>query len=76
MKKKKKNESKTANMPIGLMVSLTKHQNAMKQFSTLNDEQQQSVIQYVKNSATGEEAKSRIHQAVQNLEQGNIGFIG
>jgi uncharacterized protein YdeI (YjbR/CyaY-like superfamily) len=72
----KKKESKAANMPVGLMVSLTKHQNAMKNFSLLDDEKQKSVIRYVKESSSSEEAKHRIQSAVKNLEQGNIEFIG
>ena len=72
----KKKESKAANMPVGLMVSLTKHQEAMKNFSMLDDEKQKSVIRYVRDSATGEEARRRIQSAVKNLEQGNISFIG
>ncbi|QAT49567.1 hypothetical protein EQM14_07125 [Caproiciproducens sp. NJN-50] len=70
-------ENKTgADMPIGLMMSLARHQNAMKNFALLGDEGQKSVIQYVQDSVTGEEAKSRIQNAVRNLEQGNSGFLG
>lgn len=65
-----------ADMPIGLMMSLAQHQNAMKNFSLLGDEGQKSVIQYIQNSVTGEEAKNRIQNAVKNLEQGNSGFLG
>ncbi|MFU0833606.1 MAG: DUF305 domain-containing protein [Oscillospiraceae bacterium] len=72
----KKKESKAANMPVGLMVSLTKHQDAMKNFSMLDDEKQKLVIRYVKDSATGEEANRRIQSAVKNLERGDIGFLG
>lgn len=72
----KKKESKAANMPVGLMVSLTKHQDAMKNFSMLDDEKQRLVIRYVKDSTNCEDAKRRIQSAVKNLEQGDIGFIG
>ncbi|OCN02152.1 hypothetical protein A7X67_12090 [Clostridium sp. W14A] len=71
----KKNPDAT-DMPIGLMMSLAQHQNAMKTFGRLDDEHQKSVIRYVEDSTTGEEAKSRIQNAVQNLDQGNTGFIG
>ncbi|MVB11581.1 hypothetical protein CAFE_23010 [Caprobacter fermentans] len=71
----KKNPDAT-DMPIGLMMSLAQHQNAMKTFGRLDDERQKSVIRYVEDSTTGEEAKSRIQNAVQNLDQGNTGFIG
>ncbi|WP_411678443.1 YdeI/OmpD-associated family protein [Caproicibacter sp.] len=71
----KKNPDAT-DMPIGLMMSLAQHTNAMKTFGRLDDEQQKSVIRYVEDSTTGEEAKSRIQNAVQNLDQGDTGFIG
>lgn len=69
-------KSDAAGMPIGLMMSLAQHQNAMKNFALLDDEGQKSVIRYVEDSVTGEEAKNRIQNAVQNLEQGNNGFLG
>lgn len=71
------NQKKDAeNMPIGLMMKLAMHQDAMKNFSLLNDEKQKSVIRYVEDSQTGEEAKNRITNAVNNLDKGNTGFIG
>lgn len=63
-------------MPIGLMMSLAQHEKAMENFSRLNDEKQDAVLRYVKDSRTGEEAKSRIRSAVDQLEQGNTGFLG
>lgn len=63
-------------MPVGLMMKLAMHQQAMRNFSQLDDEQQKAVIRYVEDSQTGEEAKSRIESAVQNLEQGNRSFFG
>lgn len=72
--KKKSNDD--TNMPVGLMMSLAQHQNAMKTFSMLNDEKQKSVIRYVEDSTTGEEAKDRIQNAVSDLDKGSTGFIG
>jgi uncharacterized protein YdeI (YjbR/CyaY-like superfamily) len=71
-----KMKSDATDMPIGLMMSLAQHQNAMRNFALLDDEGQKSVIRYVEDSATGEEAKNRIQNAVKNLEQGNSGFLG
>lgn len=71
-----KGKSDAGNMPIGLMMSLAQHENAMKNFGRLDDVRQKSVIRYVEDSTTGEEAKSRIQKAVQNLEDGNTGFLG
>ena len=72
------NQSKpgAGNMPIGLMMSLAQNPEAMHNFSLLSDEEQKSVIQFVENSSTGKEAKSRIERAVQNLEAGNHSFLG
>lgn len=72
----KKKKPEATDMPIGLMMSLSQHQNAMKNFAQLGEEGQKSVIRYVKDSVTGEEAKNRIQNAVSNLEQGNSGFLG
>lgn len=71
-----KNNKNAADMPIGLMMSLAMHRDAMRNFSLLNDEKQKSVIRYVEDSKTGAEAKNRINNAVDNLEKGNTGFIG
>lgn len=71
---KKKREAE--NMPIGLMMKLAMHQQAMRQFSQLDNDQQRAVIRYVEDSKTGDDAKSRIDSAVQNLEQGNHSFFG
>lgn len=64
------------NMPIGLMMSLAMHQDAMRNFSLLDDSQQKAVIRYVEDSKTGDDAKNRIESAVQNLEQGTSSFFG
>ena len=71
-----KGKSDAGNMPIGLMMSLAQHEKAMKAFGRMDDEQQKSVIRYVEDSTTGQEAKNRIQKTVENLEQGNSGFLG
>lgn len=63
------------NMPIGLMMKLAMHKDAMKNFSLLDDKTQKSVINYVESSATGDGAKERIETAIKNLERGNTGFL-
>lgn len=67
----KKHEAE--NMPIGLMMSLAMHGDAMHGFSLLSDGQQKSVIRFVENAKTGEDAKNRIEEAVQRLENGDAG---
>lgn len=71
-----KGKKGASEMPIGLMMSLAMHQDAMKNFSLLDDEKQKSVIRYVEDSQTGAEAKTRILTAVDQLEKGSTGFIG
>lgn len=70
-----KKESDARDMPIGLMMSLAMHQEAMRQFSLLDDAHQKEVIRFVEGSRTGEDAQSRITAAVNGLEQGNTGFL-
>jgi uncharacterized protein YdeI (YjbR/CyaY-like superfamily) len=68
-------ENKSASeMPIGLTMSLAMHPDAMRNFSLMSDDKQKSVIRYVEDSKTGEEAESRIKTSVQNLENGNSSF--
>ncbi len=71
-----KKESDAQDMPIGLMMSLAMHQEAMRQFGLLDDAHQKEVIRFVEASRTGEEAKGRISAAVNGLEQGSTGFLG
>ena len=73
MAKKKRNAEE---MPIGLMMTLAMHPDAMRNFSTLPDEKQSSVIRYVEDANSGEEAKNRISSAVDELEKGSTGFLG
>lgn len=63
-----------AEMPIGLTMSLAMHPDAMRNFSLMDEEKQKSVIRYVEDSKTGEEAENRIKTSVQNLEKGNSSF--
>jgi uncharacterized protein YdeI (YjbR/CyaY-like superfamily) len=71
-----KSKRDAGEMPIGLMMSLAMHPDAMRNFSTMNDERQKSVIRYVEDAKTGGEAKDRIGSAVDELEKGNTGFFG
>ena len=50
-----------------------KKHDAMHGFSLLSDGQQKSVIRFVENAKTGEDAKNRIEEAVQRLENGDAG---
>jgi uncharacterized protein YdeI (YjbR/CyaY-like superfamily) len=65
-----------AELPIGLMMSLAMNPDAMKNFSQLDDEKQSSVIRYIESANTGDEARTRIGNAVDELSKGNIQFFG
>lgn len=69
-------KKKATEMPIGLMMSLAMNPDAMKNFSQLNDEKQSSVIRYIESADTGDEARTRIGNAVDELGKGNTGFFG
>jgi hypothetical protein len=60
-------------MPIGLMMSLAMHRDAMNSFSRMDDEQQSAVIRFVQDASTGEDAKRRISEAVNRLDNGDTG---
>ena len=68
-------KKKATEMPIGLMMSLAMNPDAMKNFSQLNDEKQSSVIRYIESADTGDEARTRIGNAVDELGKGNTGFF-
>jgi uncharacterized protein YdeI (YjbR/CyaY-like superfamily) len=71
---KKKRDAE--DMPIGLMMSLAMHPDAMRNFSSLTDEKQSSVIHFVEDATTGAEARTRITNAVDQLENGKTDFLG
>lgn len=73
MEKKKRDAGE---MPIGLMMSLAMNPDAMRNFSTLTNEKQSSVIRYVEDANSGEEARNRITSAVDELGKGSTGFLG
>lgn len=60
-------------MPIGLMMTLAMHSDAMQAFALLGDEQQESVIRFVEDAVSGDDAKRRIESAVERLENGSTG---
>ena len=49
------------------------NRDAMSTFSRLGDEQQTSVIHFVEDAITGEDAKHRISEVVDRLKNGDTG---
>ncbi|MEG0324973.1 MAG: hypothetical protein RR324_09165 [Cellulosilyticaceae bacterium] len=54
-------------MPLGLTMSLAEDLEAMQTFSNLSATAQAQIVNYIQDSTTGDEAKSRIENAVKNL---------
>jgi len=51
-------------LPIGFSFSLAMNENAMKFYSNLDKYSKEEVLDYIKSSSTGEEAKERIKKAL------------
>ncbi len=68
-----KENREAQDMPIGLLMSLAMNRDAMSTFSRLGDEQQTSVIHFVEDAITGEDAKHRISEVVDRLKNGDTG---
>ena len=54
-------------LPVGFSMSLAQDMQAMTNFATLPDPRKEELVQYIENSTTGDEAKSRIGEVVSNL---------
>lgn len=62
-------------LPIGFAMSLSMSPEAMKYYSTLSLEQQTDIVKYVQNNKTGIEAKQKVYNAIQGLENNNLDFL-
>lgn len=62
-------------LPIGFSFSLAMNENAMKFYSNLDKYSKEEVLDYIKSSSTGEEAKERIKKVISDLEQNNLNFL-
>lgn len=54
-------------LPVGLGMSLALDMKAMANFSALTDNKKEELVNYIKNSTTGYEAKDRITEVVNRL---------
>ncbi len=57
-------------LPEGLGFRLALDMEAMKNFVNLPDQGKEQLVDYIKGSTTGEEAKSRVTEVVRNLHNG------
>ncbi len=61
-------------IPIGLGLLLAGDSVAFERFSSLNDEERNGVLGYVRGGADGLEAENRIAHTVKSLHDGVNGF--
>jgi hypothetical protein len=61
-------------MPVGLGMSLAQNNKAFSYFGSLSESDKAKVINYVKGSSTGEQAKSRVQDAVNMLSENRNDF--
>ena len=57
-------------LPEGLGFRLALDMEAMKNFVNLSDQGKEQVVDYIKGSTTGDEAKNRVTEVVRNLHNG------
>ncbi len=62
-------------MPIGFGMELYQNSDALHCFAALSQGERNDIIQYIEKSKTGEEAKQRINNAVENLNKRNPKFF-
>jgi hypothetical protein len=58
-------------MPEGLGFRLAMDMKAMSNFVNLPETKKQELIDYIKSSGSGEEAKNRVTEVVSSLKSGN-----
>ncbi len=57
-------------LPEGLGFRLALDMDAMKNFVNLPDQSKEQLVDYIKASTTGDEAKNRVTEVVRNLHSG------
>jgi hypothetical protein len=57
-------------LPEGLGFRLALDMDAMKNFVNLSDQGKEQVVDYIKGSTNGDEAKNRVTEVVRNLHNG------
>lgn len=58
-------------MPVGFGMKLALDMQAMNNYANLPDQNKLELIDYIKGSTTGDEAKNRVTEVVNNLHNGN-----
>lgn len=63
------NEYPAEDMPIGLMMQMAHNTRAMDGFFSMEPSRKQALLNYIRASSTGDEAKSRIEHAIEALAE-------
>ena len=63
------------NMPVGFAMSLAQNEQALDYYSTLNTSMKNNIKLFIQNASTGDDAKSRIELAIENLSNQSTSFI-
>ena len=61
-------------LPLGLGMELAQNPQAMNTVGSMSNAEKSALIRHVKGAATGEEAKSRMNQAINSLNHGQTQF--
>lgn len=59
--------SERNDLPIGFSMNLAQDSKAMNNFAILDDHKKEKLVEYIEAATTGDEAKSRINEVVNNL---------
>jgi hypothetical protein len=62
-------------LPIGFIMSIAQKENALKNFVNLDDITKNKIVNYIKDSATGNDALEKINTSINGLEENNLDFL-
>ncbi len=62
-------------LPIGFTMSISNNEHALKFYSSLDKATQNKIMNYIRNSTTGNEAKEKIENSVNGLANNNLNFL-
>ena len=58
-------------LPVGLGMKLALDMDAMTNFVNLSDNGKKQLVDYIESSTTGDEARNRVSEVVNNLHKGD-----
>lgn len=68
------NNTDGPDLPLGLGMGLAQSPRAMEAFGRMSKEQRAALISHIQGAATGDDAKNRIAEAIQQLGEGQMQF--